>query len=117
MIEFTLQQLETHVLPTIENTNDPNPYVQHCLEEAKIHLLKAQECLVSARVNPQKQYEESLDFYNVMFKLLPVITMLQSYGPQLLALETEDNLSNTQSSNPSTEDNFEPVTPPRQSES
>ena len=97
----------------IENTNDSNPHVQHCLEEAKIYLIKAQEILVSARVNPQKQYEESLEFYKIMFQMLPVITLLQSYGPQLLYQEKEDNLSNTQSSNPSDEDNFEPVTPPR----
>lgn len=112
MIELILQQLETYVLPTIENTDNPNPHVQHCLEEAKMHLIKAREFLVSAIVNPQKQYEESLEFYTFMFQILPVITVLQSYGPQLLGLETVDNLSDTQSSNPSTEDNYEPATPP-----
>jgi hypothetical protein len=107
MIEITLQQLEN------ENTINPNPYVQHCLEEAKMHIVKAQEFLVSARANPQQQYEESLEFYKMMFKLLPVITVLQSYGSQLLGSEMEDNLSHTQSSTPSDEDNSEPATPPR----
>jgi hypothetical protein len=113
MIELTLQQLETYVLPIIENTDDPNPYVQHCLEEAKMHLIKAQECLTSALVNPQDKYEESLEFYKIMFQILPIITLLQFYGPQLLYQEMEGNLSDTQSSNPSNEDNFEPATPPR----
>ena len=113
MIELTLQKLETYVLPTIENTDDPNPHVQHCLEEAKMHLLKAQEFLTSALVDPQKQYEESLEFYKMMFQVLPIITILQSYGPQLLGQEMVDNLSDMQSSTPSTEDNSEPVTPPR----
>jgi len=114
MIELTLQQLETYVLPTIENTNDPNPHVQYCIEEARMHLIKAREFLISARINPQKQYEESLELYKMV---LPIMTIVQFYGPQLLDLETVDNLSHTQSSNPSTEDNCEPATPPHHSES
>lgn len=105
-IERTLKQLED------ENSVDQNPYVRHCLEEARVHLLKAWECVVSARENPRQQYEESLEFYKMMFKLLPVITVLQSYGPQLLGQEMEDNLSRTQSSIPTTEDNYGPATPP-----
>lgn len=109
MIEHALHHLETLVLPT----NDSDPHVQYCIEEAQIHLTKAREFLASALIDPKKQYEESLEFYKMMFQILPMVTILQSYEPPLLGQETVDNLSDTQSSIPSTEDNYEPVTPPR----
>ena len=111
-MEQALYELETHVLPYLDDVNLDNPDAQHCLEEARGLLERAQELLRGAVLDPGAQYQESLRFYQCMARVLPLMVLLQSSGPQPPDPDTVDNLPDTQSSDLSDEDNFYPATPP-----
>jgi len=87
-------------------------HTQFCVEEAKYHLQRANELLTEGLCNPKKYHDEATQFYTMMAKLFPFMILLQSSEPPLPDQETEDNLSDTQSSVSSDEDSYVPVTPP-----
>ena len=95
-----------------------NKYEKFCIDEAQHHLDRARDLLTEGLKNPKKYYDEGQEFYQMMVKMFPFIVLLQ----QCNALQPRDsdeggNLSSTQSSVPSDEDSFEPVTPTDRSES
>jgi hypothetical protein len=94
-------------------------YKQFCVDEAKYHLQRANELLTKGLEDPQKYYDEAQNFYKIMAKLFPLIVLLQGQytESQLDDSETEDSLSDTQSSIQSDEGSYEPVTPLDHSES
>ena len=95
-----------------------NKYEKFCVDEAQYHLDRARELLSEGLKNPKKYYDEGQEFYQMLVKMFPFIILLQQCNAlQLHDSETGDNLSSTQSSVPSDEDSFEPVTPTDHSES
>lgn len=95
-----------------------NIYEKFCIEEAQFHLNRANELLTESLRDPKKCYDEAQEFYRMMAKLFPFMVLLQqSGGSQLHDPETEESLSDTQSSTQSDSDSYMPVTPPRHSES
>jgi len=94
-------------------------YSQFCVDEAKYHLQRANELLTEGLEDPKKYYDEAQQFYKIMTKLFPFIVLLQGQYTESQPddPETEDNLSDTQSSVQSDEDSYVPVTPPAHSES
>tara|TARA_B100001996_G_scaffold382898_1_gene376194 strand:+ start:3403 stop:3747 length:345 start_codon:yes stop_codon:yes gene_type:complete len=93
-------------------------YERFCVNEAQYHINRANELLTDGLNNPKKYYEEGQEFYQIMVKMFPFIILLQQCNaPQLHDSDEEDNLSSTQSSVPSDEGSFEPVTPTARSES
>lgn len=95
-----------------------NRYEKFCIDEAQYHLNRARELLTEGLRNPKKYYDEGQEFYRMMAKLFPFMILIQQYSEPLPRdLETEGNLSDTQSSIQSDSDSFVPVTPPRHLES
>jgi len=115
-MEQALYELENRVLPHLEDVNLENPEAQHCLEEVRTLLGRARELLHGTLTNPEAQYQESLQFYQSLAQVLPLMVLLQSSGPQPHDPDTVDNLPDTQSSDLSDEDSFWPGTPPLRSE-
>ena len=89
-----------------------NEYEKFCVDEANYHLQRAQELLTEGLRNPKKYHDESKDFYRMLVKLLPFMVLIQHNESLRPDSETEESLPNTPSSTQSSEDNFEPVTPP-----
>jgi len=92
-------------------------YTQFVLDEAKFHMRAAEELLTESIKDPEKHYRETKRFHADLAKLFPFMVLLKSFEPPLPDPETEDNLSDTQSSVSSDEDSYVPATPPRRSES
>ena len=113
---LALHELESRVLPHLETINQADPAVQHCLEEARTLLHRAQEFLQGATVDPQTHYEDSRRFYRMFYRVLPLMVVLESYAPPLPDQGEVDSLSDTQSSDLSDEDSYYPATPPHHSE-
>ena len=99
------------------NIEHENPATQHCINQAKHHLQLAHELLEGALVNPQKHYDDAHEFYQTLWKVLPLMVLLQSPELPLPGPNGEENLPDTPSSVLSSQDIFEPVTPSRPSES
>ena len=110
---LALYELESHVLPHLETINQVDPAVQHCLEEARTLLRRAQDLLQGAIVDPQTQYEESQRFYQALARVLPLMVMIESSAPPLPDQNEVGNSPDTPSSDLSDEDSFDPATPPR----
>jgi len=87
-------------------------YTQFVLDEAKFHMNAARELLTESIKDPEKHYRETKKFHATLAKLFPFMVLLQSFVPPLPDLETEDNLSDTQSSMTSDSDSYAPATPP-----
>ena len=114
---LALYDLESHVLPHLETINQVDPAVQHCLEEARTLLRRAQDILQAAVLDPQAQYEESQRFYRALYQVLPLMIALESSGPPLPDQDEVGSLPDTLSSDLSDEDSFDPATPPHHLES
>lgn len=114
---LALYELEYHVLPHLETINQDDPAVQHCLEEARILLRRAQDILQAAVMNPQTHYAESQRFYHNLARLLPLMVALESYAPPPPDPDEVGSLPDTLPSDLSDEDSFDPATPPRHLES
>ena len=115
---FALYEFENarpRILSYLECTHE-DPAVQHCVDQAKHHLKLVHELLEGAVLNPQTHYDDARTFYQTLWKVLPLMTLLQSFEPQppdpVEGGSSPDTLSSTQSS----QDIFEPVTPSHQSE-
>jgi len=115
-MEQALHELETRVLPCLDDVSIENPEAQHCLEEVRTLLGRARELLHGTLTNPEAQYQESLQFYQSLAQVLPLMVLLQSFESPPSVPDTEDNLPDTQSSDLSDEDSFWPGTPPLRSE-
>ena len=113
---LALYELETKVLPHLETISQADPAVHHCLEEARTLLLRAQDILQAAVIDPQTHYTESQRFYHNLARILPLMVLLESVSPPPPALDEGDNSPDTPSSDLSDEDSYEPATPPRHSE-
>lgn len=94
-------------------------YNQFCVDEAKYHLQRANELLTKGLEDPKKYYDEGQNFYKMMARLFPFVVLLQGQYTELQPddSETEDSLSDTQSSSQSDEDSYAPATPIAHSES
>ncbi len=114
---LALYELEYHVLPHLETINQDDPAVQHCLEEARILLRRAQDILQAAVMNPQTHYAESRRFYHNLARLLPLMVALESYAPPPPDPDEVGSLPDTLPSDLSDEDSFDPATPLRHLES
>ena len=115
-MEQALYELENQVLPHLEDVNLENPEAQHCLEEVRTLLGRARELLHGTLTNPEVQYQESLQFYQSLARVLPLMVLLQSSESPPPDSDMEDNLPGTPSSDQSDEDSFLPGTPPLHSE-
>ena len=82
-----------------------NIYEQFCVDEAKFYLNKANEILTKDIQEPKKYYEETLQSYKDLARLFPFILAMRFAEFHIPSQETAENLSNTQPSNQSTEDN------------
>jgi len=112
-----LYDMESHTHPHLENINETDPAVQHCMEQAKFHLKTARELLQSAVLAPQTQYDDDRAFYQKLARVLPLMVLMQVYESPPPDQVEEENSPDTPSSVLSSQDIFEPVTPSRQSES
>ena len=90
--------------------------VQHCIEEVSTLIGRIREILHGILTNPEAQYQESLQFYQSLAQVLPLMVLLQSSELPPPDPYTEDNLPGTPSSDLSDEDSFLPGTPPLRSE-
>jgi len=107
-IRNTTKNLKKLVYPQVMNK-----YERFCVDEAQYHLNRAQELLTEGLRDPKRYYNEGQEFYRMLAKMFPFIVLLQQYNaPQPHDSDEEDSLSSTQSSVPSDEDSFEPVTQP-----
>ena len=113
---LALYELETNVLPHLETINQADPAIEHCLQEARTLLRRAEGILQAAVIDPQRQYEESHRFYRALYQVLPLLIALESFEPQPPDQDEVGSLPDTLPSDLSDEDSFEPVTPPHHSE-
>jgi len=113
---LALYELESHVCPHLENINQTDPAVQHCMEQAKFHLKTAHELLEAAVLGPQTQYDDDRAFYQKLARVLPLMVLMQTFESPPPDQVEEENLPDTPSSVLSSQDIFEPATPSRQSE-
>ena len=113
---LTLYDLESHVLPHLDTISQVDPAVQHCLEEARTLLRRAQNILQAAVLDPQSYYQESRRFYHNLARVLPLMVALESFAPPPPDPGEVGNSPDTPSSDLSDEDNYDPATPPHRSE-
>ena len=107
-----LYDLETHVLPHFNHMASTEPAVHYCIEQAKYHLNQARELLEAVVIDPQTQYDDGREFYRMLARVLPLMVLAQSFSPPPPDHNEGESLSDTQDSDQSDEDNYEPVTPP-----
>jgi len=89
-----------------------NVYEQFCVDEAKFHLNKANEILTKEMQDPKKYYDETLKSYKDLARLFPFILAMRYAELHTDVPETEESLSDTQSSTQSSDDNYDPVPQP-----
>ena len=84
-----------------------NVYEQFCVDEATFHLNKANEILTKEMKDPKKYYDETLKSYKDLARLFPFILAMRYAELHTDDPETEESLSDTQSSSQSSEDNYD----------
>ena len=114
---LTLYNLDNYVMPQINHLNYADPALQHCMEQAKFHLNQARDLLEGAVLDPQKHYDDAREFYQMLSRVLPLMVLIRSFGSPLPDQDEEESLQDTQFSDLSDEDSYEPATPPRHRES
>ena len=114
---LALYELESKVLPHLENINQTDPAVQHCMEQAKFHLKTAHELLEAAMSDPQTQYDDDRVFYRRLSQVLPLMVLMQSLESPPPDPFEEENSPDTPTSILSSQDIFEPDAPSHQSDS
>lgn len=114
---LTLYNLDNYVMPQMNHLNYADPALQHCMEQAKFHLNQARDLLEGAVINPQKHYDDAREFYQMLSRVLPLMVLMRSFGSPLPDQDEEESLQDTQFSDLSDEDSYEPATPPRHRES
>lgn len=84
-----------------------NEYEKFCIDEAAFYMQKAHHILTEEMKNPKKYYEETFDTYKHLTRVFPYILAMRYNEPQPHDSETEESLSDTQSSSQSSEDNYD----------
>lgn len=84
-----------------------NEYEKFCIEEAKFYMNKAHRILHEEMKNPKKYYDETFDTYRHLTRVFPYILASRYILPQQSDSETEESLSDTQSSVPSSEGSYD----------
>jgi len=112
---YELENAYPRILSHLE-TNHDDPATRHCVEQAKHHLQSARELLTGAVIDPQTHYDDARTFYRMLWKVLPLMVLMQSFEPLPDVPVEEENSQDTQSSDLSDQDTYAPATPTRPSE-
>jgi hypothetical protein len=97
-----------------------NKYEKFCIEEAAFYMDKARDILTEEMKDPKKYYDEMIDTYKHLTKMFPFIIFtrftepgsVQYTEPPQNRPSPEESLSDTQSSDQSSEDNYDTVSQP-----
>ena len=89
-----------------------NTYEKFCIEEAKFYMNKAHHILHEEMKNPKKYYDETTDIYKHLTRVFPYVLAMRYISPQQGVSQTEESLSDMQSSTQSVEDNCDIVSQP-----
>ena len=89
-----------------------NEYEKFCIDEAAFYMQKAHHILTEEMKNPKKYYEETFDTYKHLAKMLPFIVFTRCIEPPQNLPSPEESLSDTQSSDQSSEDSYDTVSQP-----
>ena len=107
-----LYNLDSYVAPHFNGVSCPDPAVQYCLDQANWHVHQAQELLEAAVLNPRTQYDDGREFYRNLARVLPLMVLAQSFGSPPTDQEEVESSPGTPTSVLSSQDIFEPDTPP-----
>lgn len=113
---YEIESARPRILSYLDRTYE-DPAVQHCVDQAKHHLKVAHELLEGAVLNPQTHYDDARTFYQMLWKVLPLMTLLQSFEPQPPDQVEEGSSPDSPLSTQSSQDTFELAAPSHQSES
>jgi len=89
-----------------------NKYEKFCIEEAAFYMDKARHILTEEMKDPKKYYDEMIDTYKHLTKMFPFIIFMRDTEPPQNLPSPEESLSDTQSSDQSSEDNYDTVSQP-----
>ena len=89
-----------------------NKYEKFCIEEAAFYMDKARHILTEEMKDSKKYYDEMIDTYKHLTKMFPFIIFTRYTEPLQIDPQTEESLSDTQSSTPSDEDSYDTVSQP-----
>ena len=82
-------------------------YEKFCIDEAAFYMQKAHHILTEEMKNPKKYYEETFDTYKHLSRVFPyILAMRYTVLPQSDS-DTEESLSDTQSSVQSDEGSYD----------
>lgn len=113
---YEVESARPQILSYLDRTYE-DPAIQHCVNQAKHHLKLVHEFLEGAVLDPQRHYDDDRTFYRTLWRVLPLMTLLQSFEPQppdpVEGGSSPDSPLSTQSS----QDTFELAAPSHQSES
>ena len=112
---YEIESARPRILSYLDRTYE-DPAVQHCVDQAKHHLKLVHELLEGAVLNPQTHYDDARTFYQTLWRVLPLMTLMQSFELPLPDPVEEGSSPDTPSSVLSSQDIFELVTPSHQSE-
>ena len=84
-----------------------NEYEKFCIEEAKFYMDKAQRILNEEMKDPKKYYEETFETYKHLARVFPYIIAMRYTLPPRSDSDTEESLSDTQSSVQSDEGSYD----------
>jgi|TARA_Y100000287_G_scaffold67146_1_gene52991 hypothetical protein len=84
-----------------------NEYEKFCIEEAKFYMDKAQRILNEEMKDPKKYYEETFETYKHLARVFPYIIAMRYTLPPQSDSDTEESLSDTQSSVQSDEGSYD----------
>jgi len=99
------------------DTDHEDPATRHCINQATHHLKMVREYLSGVVIDPQTHYSDDRIFYQTLWKVLPLMALIQSFESPPDDQVEEENLPDTQSSDQSDQDTYAPATPTHQSES
>ena len=89
-----------------------NKYEKFCIEEAAFYADKSHHILTEEMKDPKKYYDEMIDTYKHLIKMFPFIVFTRYTEPPQNLPSPEVSLSDTQSSDQSSEDNYDTVSQP-----
>ena len=107
-----LYNIDSYIAPHLTGVSCPDPALQYCMDQANFHIRQAQELLEAAVLNPQTQYDDGREFYRNLARVLPLMVLAQSFGSPPTDQEEVESSPGTPSSILSSQDIFEPDTPP-----
>ena len=82
-------------------------YEKFCIDEAAFYMQKAHHILTEEMKNPKKYYEETFDTYKHLSRVFPYILAMRYTVPLQSDSDTEESLSDTQSSVQSGEGSYD----------